>query len=193
MPTKTSGTGRPRRRKTKKQQPALKGFLLLLVVLISLTIIAFAATFVYVRLNKPSKMSVSVEQAAPVVPDTIAAEASPAPVTGPQKVEQVKKQEYEPALMGTWVSNSSSAMITFEGNRYTLDMPSVEETQVIKGSFSIESGVIILKTGEGPKSCSNATGRYTYQLKGDDLTLRMQSDACKIRSNQLQSSFFRMY
>jgi hypothetical protein len=191
MPTRLPKKNTSRRRSAKKQQPALKGFLLLLVVFISLAIIAFAATHVYVRLNKQTTNPATIEQPQPQIADTVAI-VEPTH-DEPPKTEMQKKPEFEPGLAGTWVSNSSSAMITFEGDNYTLDLPSVEDIPIIKGSFSLSSGTIILKTAEGPHYCPKTTGRYTYKLKGDELTLRLQSDGCKTRSNELNSSFFRLY
>lgn len=191
MPSRLPQKNTKRRRNSKKQQPALKGFLLLLVVLISLAIIAFAATHVYVRLNKQTTKRTTIEQPKPQIADTVALVEPPH--TEPPKNEVQKKTEFEQGLTGTWVSNRSSAMITFDGSNYTLDLPSVEDNPVIKGSFSISSGTLILKTSEGPKRCNNTTGRYSYKLKGDELTLRLQADGCTTRSNELNSSFFRLY
>jgi len=191
MPVRSRSKSSSRRGRSKTRQPALKGFLVVLVVILSLSIIAFTATHIYVRMNKPAKKIIPAELPAPQPTDTNVSGALPE--AEPQKPEVSGKLVHEPRLMGTWVSNSSSSMITFDESGYTLEMPSVEESQLIKGSFSITDGVISLKTAEGPKACTNSTGRYTYTLKGDDLTLRLQSDACKLRSMQLNASFFRLY
>ncbi len=191
MPVRSNRKSNSRRGRSKAHQPALKGILVVLVVIISLSIIAFTATHIYVRMNKPAKTIIPLEQSVNQPADTIVSEAQPE--SEAQKPEGTGKLVHEPRLMGTWVSNSSSSMTTFDGSGYTLEMPTVEESQLIKGSFSIIDGVIILKTTEGPKPCSNSTGRYTYTLKGDDLTLRLQSDGCKLRSTQLNASFFRLY
>lgn len=174
----------------------MKGLLLALVVIISLFVIAFMATHIYVRLNKQTPKTLPVEQSSPISTDTIAADTYAKVELLEQDVpikDSLKSKVHEPGLMGTWVSKSSSSMITFEGTSYTLEMPSVEEAQFITGSFTIIDGFITLETVKGPVSCNNTKGLYTYKLKGDDLSLSPQSDGCKLRSTQLKASFFRLY
>ncbi|MBK9290494.1 MAG: hypothetical protein IPM52_02515 [Bacteroidetes bacterium] len=198
MPAKSSTRKRRQQRlSSKTSQPALKNLLMVLVALISLAIIAFAASHVYFRLNKKHESLPVIPHEQPnVIEDTTSGLAEPDTAANEGATPENNRKPKittEPALAGTWVSNSSSAMITFSNNTYTLEMPSVEETQLISGSFAIQDGVLVLKTSSGPAACNNTTGRYTYMLKEDDLRLKLQSDGCRLRSMQLNSSFFRLY
>lgn len=189
MPAGRSKKPKGRTTRKKKPQPPLKGFLSLLVILLSLAIIALAASHIYVRMNKNSRKEASAE---PVVEKTEKNNASkPSSVVGDEKSEAHKAPPVEKIFTGTWVSSSNGAMLSFKGNRYSLDLPSVEDNPAIKGSFSVSDGIVTFEIAEGPSNCVKTLGRYAYQMNGDNLRLKLVSDDCSKQANQLKSNFFR--
>jgi hypothetical protein len=92
----------------------------------------------------------------------------------------------------TWVSMLNGTMLSIEGNRYTIDFPSVEEQLPMKGSIALSPGEFTLLNKNSDDICNNSPGVYTYSFEGDELIISVKSDSCNKRSRNMEASWFRL-
>lgn len=103
-------------------------------------------------------------------------------------VEQVEKTIIE----GTWVSTLNGAMLSFEGNRFKLEFPSIEKRAMLQGHFKIMGGKIHLVNTLSDDLCGMENGTYSFTVKGEDLILKSENDPCKMRKENLSTDWFKL-
>jgi hypothetical protein len=106
-----------------------------------------------------------------------------------QAISHNKKSELQ---ANTWVSTLSGAMLTFEGNRFTIDFPSVESQKAMVGSVSFTDKGFMLTNQGNDDICGKATGEYGFQLNGEDLVITTKKDSCRKRSATLEAVWFKL-
>lgn len=104
--------------------------------------------------------------------------------------QQYKEVVSSPLQGQTWVSMSNGAMLTIEGNRYTIDFPSVEDRQPMMGAITFSKGGFTVINHQSDDPCGNQSGAYTFHFDGEDVVIKTKSDPCRTRSIQLQASWF---
>ncbi len=109
-----------------------------------------------------------------------------------KKSEPTRLRESKPnPLQGqTWVSMLNGTMLSIEGNRYTIDFPSVEEQLPMKGSITFLGSEFTLLNNNSDDACNNSPGVYSFSFKGDELIISVKSDSCSKRSRNLEASWF---
>lgn len=115
---------------------------------------------------------------------------------------QAQENESEPANTGesntnplqgqTWVSMLNGTMLSIEGNRYTIDFPSVEEQLPMKGTITFSLSEFTLLNNNRDDVCNNSPGVYSFSLEGDELIISVKSDSCNKRSRNLEASWFKL-
>lgn len=109
-----------------------------------------------------------------------------------KKSEPTRPRESKPnPLQGqTWVSMLNGTMLSIEGNRYTIDFPSVEEQLPMKGSITFLGSEFTLLNSNSDDACNNSPGLYSFSFEGDELIISVKSDSCSKRSRNLEASWF---
>jgi hypothetical protein len=102
------------------------------------------------------------------------------------------QSDSNPVQGHTWVSMLNGTMLTVEGNRYTIDFPSVEEQLPMKGSIAFSPNEFTLLNSSSDDLCNNIAGVYSYSFIGDELTIAVKSDLCSKRSRNLAASWFKL-
>jgi len=108
------------------------------------------------------------------------------------KDNPAKERVDDAILFGkTWVSHSDGAMLTIDdlGN-YTLDFPSVEETEPWKGKFSAEGNRIFITLENHRNLCDQGSGTFSFSILDKELEIQVISDNCKIRRERLAGKWF---
>ncbi|HOI32792.1 MAG: hypothetical protein PHG67_10965 [Bacteroidales bacterium] len=96
------------------------------------------------------------------------------------------------ALEGTWVSTINGAMLSFEGNRFKLEFPSIEERTMFDGHFKLINSRIHLVNTLSDDLCGMENGTYRFNIKGEDLILEAENDPCKLRKENLNTDWFKL-
>lgn len=105
---------------------------------------------------------------------------------------QKEKPIQKTALEGTWVSTLNGAMLTFKDNTFQVEFPSIEERPKLKGHFKILANSLHLVNTLSDDLCGMKEGVYSFEIKGDDLTLSAQNDLCKMRKENLSTDWFKL-
>lgn len=185
-PKRTSQKRRPASRRRAKPKSAGKGILRLLlqvlVVLLSLALIAFAASYVYLR--KQANNDVQKDA-------TAAVQNNPSTALVAETEEHLTQKAQISVLEGTWVSVDNGTMLSFAAENYSIDFPSVEAGKPIKGTFTVKGKRLNMLSSDAP-GCEAIQGNYTFTIEGEDLQIFLKEDACTKRSNALVSNWFKL-
>ncbi len=180
--------------RTSKSNGLLKSILLILVVLISLALIAFAASYVYLRTSDKGEEGNLIEN---IQADT----AGESDFTDRKEAEfltteaELKKKSeviQKTALEGTWVSAENGAMFTVTNSSFTIDFPSVEAIKPMRGQISVSKNSFVTINNADMASCQGVEGNYSFELKAEDLVIKLKKDNCTQRASQLNASWFRL-
>lgn len=185
-PKRTSQKRRPASRRKAKPKSAGKGILRLLlqvlVVLLSLALIAFAASYVYLRKQANNDTEQNAAAAVQNNPSTALVAETEGPLTQKAQIS---------VLEGTWVSADNGTMLSFVAENYSIDFPSVEAGKPVKGTFTVKGNRLNLLSSDA-SGCETIKGAYTFSIEGDDLQIFLKEDACAKRSSALVSSWFKL-
>ncbi len=81
-------------------------------------------------------------------------------------------------LNGTWVSSADGRLLDIHGNRFTLELPSVSDHEITKGTIKINGNTAtILYTGTKDK-CSIQSGSYSFFKGKGTLRFSVIHDVC---------------
>lgn len=103
----------------------------------------------------------------------------------PDEVQQTTQIE------GTWVSNYDGAMLTIEGYNITLESPSVDNGNLIRGSISLEKNIVTFIFENGP--CDGIEGHYLYTIDEEGLLFfKLIKDECSGRRDRMSMKWFKL-
>lgn len=189
MPTRRRRPSTSGRRKTGKNHSLLRSLLTLLIVLLSLAAIAFAASFVYQR--QAVKKETAAQEALVNVPPHTNDDQSlvdDAPASNQENAATLTANKLE----GTWISTANGAMMTIKGETFSIDFPSVEYALPMKGKIKVEKETAVFTSSKPSDECGLNEGIYTYKLSNDDLFLSLKKDACRPRTTQLGTKWYKL-
>ncbi len=93
----------------------------------------------------------------------------------------------------TWVSRADGAMLSIDQNgNYTLDFPSVEDTDPWKGSIRLDNNKIYISLENHRDLCNKDEGIYTFKIQEGELMLSAAKDRCKIRKERFTDTWFQL-
>lgn len=94
-------------------------------------------------------------------------------------------------IEGTWVSNYDGKILTIKGSDVTLESPSVDGTDKIKGNINVEENIVTLVYDSG--SCQNIEGHYLYSINdAEELFLKLIKDSCENRIERMTMTWFKL-
>ncbi len=163
------------KRKTKSRSSKKnKSFSIFIIVVIILALLSFAISyFVLQTESEVIATSKNVEKKEPVEKPVL-------------KIIPDKS-----VLQGTWASYSDGAMLTIEGEHFSIELPSVESTVLASGKVIVENGMVIfIYTNKG--SDCKSQGRYKFEIKDDEVTFIAEKDGCKSRVVLLVATWFKV-
>ncbi|MBS4060064.1 MAG: hypothetical protein KG029_06675 [Bacteroidetes bacterium] len=185
---------RKTRSRTSKSNNFLKSVLLILVVLISLALIAFAASYVYLRNSEEGEIENSIEN----TPSDAESKSDFTERTEAEflstEAELKKKSELKQTslLEGTWVSAENGAMFTVANSSFTIDFPSIEAVKPMRGQITVSKNSFVTVNNKDMAACQGVEGNYSFELNGEDLVIKLKKDKCTQRASQLNASWFRL-
>ncbi len=114
------------------------------------------------------------------------------PVVKSDAKRDVEMEAQNPLQGETWVSTYNGAMLAIEGNRYTLDFPSVEARKPMMGAIGFTANGFTLTNHNQDDVCKNETGAYTFSFEGDELMIKVKNDPCIRRSTNMEAAWFKL-
>lgn len=167
--------------KKKTSDRYLRLILRFLVVVLILVFIAYVASYVFLR---------SSSTVPPVKKELRADDTSNADISSESRTP-TNNQFVVSVLDGTWVSTENGALFTIDRGGYTLEVPSVENTDPLKGNILVTDFRIEL-VGASTSVCAGISGIYSFQLHEDEIMLALQADSCIRRSQLLEGKWFKL-
>jgi len=95
-------------------------------------------------------------------------------------------------LEGTWVSNYDGAILGINGLTFSLDMPSVDAPETVKGSITVEQNLVTFINITGDDICPKMEGHYKFSFEDDEITFNLIKDNCDIRKERMTMSWFKL-
>jgi len=95
-------------------------------------------------------------------------------------------------LEGTWVSNYDGAILGVNGLTFSLDMPSVDAPETVKGTIAVEQNLVTFINITGDEMCPNIEGHYKFRFEDDEITFNLIKDNCDIRKERMTMSWFKL-
>ncbi len=108
-------------------------------------------------------------------------------ISGISKKEKPLKPTAKNQIEGTWVSNYDGAMMEIHGSRFTLEIPSVNSSSIIKGKITFNGQSVSLVYTSGSQICKGIEGKYHYTLKDKNLIFKIIQDRCAGRSERMSA------
>jgi uncharacterized protein YxeA len=104
----------------------------------------------------------------------------------------IKTEKSTTLLNGTWVSEYDGAIMEIKGHSFTLEMPSVSNGTIIKGTIQINGKEVSLTYVSGSETCKQKQGKYAFEIKNNKLVFKLINDECKSRADRMSAAWFRL-
>ncbi len=150
-----------RRLKTTRRKKEPKGslFNILLIFFLIALVAALVAYFIY-EVEKPeSKVSQN-------------------PATNTSKSAPTKKTAPAVTLNGTWVSTTDGRILDIKGERFSLELPSVSDHEIVKGKLQIKGQTVSFTYFSQKNNCTRHPGTYRFSRQKNTLRFRVIHDEC---------------
>ena len=165
-----------KRKYTKRSSKKNNSFMIFFIIIIVLALLSFLISYFVTQTEREA------------VGDEIKTEE----VTN-KETPSNNQESINTILEGTWASYNDGAMLTIKGNKFTIELPSVESSIAASGSLIIVGKVVTFVYSNKDSSCGDKPGVYEFIFDSDDeITLKKINDDCVSRSNQLIASWFRV-
>ncbi len=115
-------------------------------------------------------------------------------ITNSEEVSTVLKHSTTKSnLEGTWASYADGAMLTITGQRFSIELPSVENTIIATGKITVVGNIVTFIYTNNDSVCGTDKGVYKFKVQGtDEVTFEKISDNCDIRVAQIAVSWFKV-
>ena len=176
-----------KRRSSKKKTG--NSFAVIILIIVVLALLAFGITYVMTNdVSVDDYFSLKSEKT------EIEAKKNDNKVNDTKTEKVVKEQNVSVAgvLEGTWVSNNDGAMLTINGKEFTIEQPSVDSPQKIKGTVVYGKNTITFINNNEKSDCGIRPGEYSFVVDNDGVTFSLINDTCKSRAIQLECNWFQL-
>ena len=96
-------------------------------------------------------------------------------------------------LDGTWASYNDGAMLTIKGQSFTIELPSVESSEVTSGKIIIVDKTATFVYTYDDSNCGIKPGKYEFKiLNNGEVTFKKLDDHCNSRSMLLVATWFKV-
>ena len=95
-------------------------------------------------------------------------------------------------LDGTWASYNDGAMLTINGQSFTIELPSVESTVLASGKIVVKSHTVTFVYTNNDSVCGIKPGVYNYETRDDEVIFSKQDDSCGSRVGLLVATWFKV-
>jgi uncharacterized protein YpmS len=118
--------------------------------------------------------------------------------TAPESVEQKEEpstnelEAVKTPLEGTWVSNYDGAILGINGLTFSLDLPSVDAPETIKGTMAVEQNLVTFTNTSGDEMCPDMEGHYKFKIEDDEVFFTLIKDNCDIRKERMTMNWFKL-
>jgi len=144
-------------KRTKKSKGSL--FTILLVLVITSILAAAIAYFFYnignTNSNLPAKTPV-----------------------GTTKTVSDNNNRTKSILDGTWVSTADGRMLEIHGTIFSLELPSVSEHKITKGSIHINGDIVTIMYSGTKDICAESPGTYSFVINRGGVRFSVKHDNC---------------
>lgn len=147
-----------RKRSGKKKTTAAGSPTTLTLIIILITVLALAMFYFFYFDQKPKERTTSK-------PALVTPAKKPAPAT----------QNF---LNGTWVSSNDGRILEIHGDRFTLELPSVSDHKITKGTLRISGNTVTIRYTGARDKCSSQAGIYTLHKGEKSIRFSVKKDVC---------------
>lgn len=114
-----------------------------------------------------------------------------------RKYKNDLKQSVDPDLSRliseTWVNKMNGAMLKIMSNgNFSLDFPGVDEKEIVNGRIRFEEKSLIFLYNDKSNYCKNIEGKYTFEIKKNELLLYVIKDKCESRKEHFSQGWFKL-
>jgi hypothetical protein len=142
----------------KKQENFRTAFLWIIVIL---TVAVAVAAYFYYNKNPHRHETESVSTSTRV-----------------KKAESGRASKTEKELNGSWVSSADGRILEIHGHRFTLELPSVSDHEIIRGTINMSGNTVsVLYTNKKDK-CAVHPGIYTLEIAKESIRFIVKNDIC---------------
>ncbi len=149
-----------RAKKRQKVQPTGSLLTIFIVIIIIAILAAAVAYFLYGTRKTEQKI---IEKTTTVTKKTI-----------PEKQKVTAKS----VLEGTWVSTNDGRMLTIHGISFTLELPSVSDHEIVKGTFRITGNKATIVYAGSKDKCAESPGTYSFKISRKSVIFTVIQDKC---------------
>ncbi len=148
-----------RKSKTKRRKKPKVSLATVLFIFVIISIVAVAIAYFYFDIGKPKSHSAnnSVKTTANTATKHIAAKS---------------------VLDGTWVSTTDGRMLEIHGTAFSMELPSVSEHGVTKGSITISGNVATIIYFGTRDKCAENPGTYSFIIRKGSIHFAVRHDNC---------------
>jgi hypothetical protein len=161
----------PQVRKSSKKNKASINLSILLIIIVLLAILSYALSFLFIN-------DASDEQEIMVTKPNHLSES------------EVPKGDVKiiTPINGVWYSTYDGAILSIDGTAFKLELPSVQESKVIKGTLSLAGKEVVFTYTENSQTCKGIPGRYHWETKGQNkIIFEIISDKCTSRTERMSA------
>ncbi len=159
-----------RKRSGKKKKTTAGSPTVLTLVIILVTVLALAMFYFFYFDQKPKEKTTTSK------PALVTPAKKPAPVS----------QNF---LDGTWVSSNDGRILEIHGNRFSLELPSVSDHKITKGTLRISGNTVTIRYTGTQDKCSSQAGIYTLHKEGKSIRFSVKKDVCAGRKQIFSASW----
>ncbi len=165
-----------KKQRKKRKKPANNSLWVFLAIIVVLAIISMLISYFWVGGEKPDVF---------LLPSS---EDNETVVT-----EQAEDQARSTPIDGTWISQYDGAMLTIAGNKFTLELPGIDESGAARGVFTLEDNICTFVIESGSESCRGTEGHYLYSLTDTgELHFELIKDICNSRKERMTANWFKL-
>ncbi len=161
--------------KRKSRKPKKKknnSFLVFFIVIIILAIVSFAITYFV------NNSEFEVVSSKPVIEE---------------KVPKKEIGKNVNILQGTWASYNNGAMLTIDGQKFSIELPNVDATVIASGTVIIKDNVITFVDTSDSSKCKIKSGNYNFSISAnDEVTFTKIEDSCNARVDEIVATWFKV-
>ncbi len=164
--------------KRKTKSPSGKknnSFTIFLVIVIILALVSFAISYFVMQTDS------EIVKTDPNIEET-------------KTIPKVAKKSISNNLIldGTWASYNDGAMLTINGQNFSVELPSVESTVLASGKVVVKNNTATFIYTHNGSDCGVKPGVYTYKVQNDEVVFKKKDDSCGSRVGLLVATWFKV-
>lgn len=163
------------KRKTKSRGKKNNSFTIFLIIVVILALASFAISYFVMQTDNEEIQSTTKVEKTDAVTKKI-----------PESVHE------KLTLEGTWASYNDGAMLTINGPRFSIELPSVESTVLASGRIIVKDNTVTFIYTSNGSECGVKPGVYNFKVNNDEVSFTKNDDSCAGRVGLLVATWFKV-